>query len=73
MLSGEVDLVINTSEGKDPFLDSYAIRRTAVERGLPYITTLAGAEATAKAVESLLRSKSLTVTALQDYHNQEAN
>jgi carbamoyl-phosphate synthase large subunit len=41
-----------------------------VERGLPYITTIAAAQATVDAVESLLLNDRLSVTALQDFHAQ---
>ncbi len=60
--------MINTQRGKDPSRDAYHIRRTSVERGIPYITTLAAAKATVEAVETLLRSDRLGVTALQDYY-----
>jgi carbamoyl-phosphate synthase large subunit len=70
LVNGEISLVINTSEGRDPFRDAYNIRRCAVERGLPYITTIAAAQATVDAVESLLLNDRLSVTALQDFHAQ---
>ena len=68
MKNGEIDLVVNTSEGKDPHKDGYNIRRAAIERGTPYITTVAAAKATADAVEAFIREEKLTVTALQDYY-----
>ncbi|MBU4567135.1 MAG: carbamoyl-phosphate synthase large subunit [Desulfarculus sp.] len=68
MVNGEIDLVINTTEGKGPASDAYLIRRTALERGLAYCTTLAAARATADAVEALLKNDTLTVTPLQDYY-----
>jgi carbamoyl-phosphate synthase large subunit len=70
ILSGEVDLVINTAQGKGPASDAYLMRRTALERDIPYITTLAAARATVDAVEALLKSDHLTVTALQDYYGR---
>ena len=68
MLSGQIDLVINTAQGKGPASDSFQIRRTAVERGLPYITTVAAAQATVEAVEALIKSDRMKVRALQDYY-----
>jgi carbamoyl-phosphate synthase large subunit len=67
MLNGEVDLVINTAVGKDSTDDAYEIRRTAIERGLPYITTTPLAKATHDAIESVGKEKKLGVRALQDY------
>ena len=40
--SGEVDLVINTPTGSGARSDGYEIRRAAIARGIPCITTLAG-------------------------------
>ncbi len=67
IVNGEIDLVINTAEGKGPASDAYQIRRQALDRGVPYITTVAAARATADAVEAVLKSD-LTVTPLQDYY-----
>ncbi|KIX15563.1 carbamoyl-phosphate synthase large subunit [Dethiosulfatarculus sandiegensis] len=69
MINRQVDLVINTPGGKDPHKDAYNIRRTAVERGLPYVTNMSAAEATVQAVEALIKSDNLSVTALQDYQS----
>jgi carbamoyl-phosphate synthase large subunit len=69
--NGEINLVINTAEGKGPKSDAYLIRREALERGLPYITTLAAAKATVDAVEEMLRTEGVTATSLQDYYRTE--
>ena len=42
--SGEVDMVINTPTGSGARADGYEIRRAAVARGIPCITTLSGRE-----------------------------
>ena len=70
IVNGEIGLVINTAEGKGPASDAYRIRRQALDRGVPYITTLAAAKATVDAVEATLQS-SLSVTPLQDYYSRE--
>jgi len=70
IINDEVQMVINTAEGKGPASDAYLMRRTALERGIPYITTLAAAKATVDAVEALIKSDHLTVTALQDYFQE---
>ena len=71
MKSGDVALVINTAEGKGPASDAYHIRRTAVERAIPYITTIAAARATADAIEALLLNSQLSVRSLQEYYAGE--
>ena len=42
--AGEVDLVINTPTGSGARADGYEIRRAAVGRGIPCITTMTGRE-----------------------------
>ena len=65
MKNGEIDLVINTTEGVQAVKDSFSIRRTAVEQGIVSITTVNGARAVALAIEAL-RAESLGVRSLQD-------
>jgi carbamoyl-phosphate synthase large subunit len=72
IVNGEIDLVINTTGGKGPVGDAYQIRRSALDRGLAYITTIAAAKATADAVEATLKSDHLTVTPLQDYYSADS-
>lgn len=50
--NNEVQLVINTTEGEKAIADSFLIRRSALERGICYTTTLAGAEAVCLAIET---------------------
>ena len=66
---GEIAMVINTPEGAAASMDSFTIRRTALERQVPYFTTIAGAAAAAEGIEMLQRGE-LSVRALQDYHSR---
>jgi carbamoyl-phosphate synthase large subunit len=68
--SGEMDLVINTV-GSDPVAvrDSASLRRTALLRGVPYTTTVAGARATVGAIRAL-RLESIGVRTLQEIHGK---
>ncbi|UCD57604.1 MAG: carbamoyl-phosphate synthase large subunit, partial [Candidatus Hydrogenedentota bacterium] len=63
----EIALIINTPLGKASAYDEVAIRRAAVDYRIPYITTIAGAQATASALEALI-SGDLTVRCLQEYN-----
>jgi len=65
LLSGELQLLINTPLGKHAQHDDYEIRRAAVARGVPYTTTLSAASAAADAITAL-RSRALSVCSLQD-------
>jgi carbamoyl-phosphate synthase large subunit len=65
--AGEVDLVINTPTGSGARADGYEIRRAAVTRGVPCITTLSGASAAQRAIRAL-RSDEPPVVSLQELH-----
>ncbi len=69
--NNEIALIINTPLGKASVYDEVAIRRAAVEYRIPYITTIAGAEATVGALEALV-SGGLEVKCLQEYHTKTA-
>jgi carbamoyl-phosphate synthase large subunit len=66
---GQVDLVIMTTQLRDTRAqsDSASTRRAALEQGIPYITTIAGARAAANAVRTLA-SGEVRPIALQDVH-----
>jgi len=53
LVSGKVDLVINTPLGRESFYDEGAIRKTATQQGVLCITTLTGANATVAGIEAL--------------------
>ncbi|MEM2994857.1 MAG: carbamoyl-phosphate synthase large subunit [Candidatus Bathyarchaeia archaeon] len=67
--SGKISLIINVPKGKGSKDDEFQIRRAAVEYKVPYITTTAAAQATAKAIERIKESK-FTIKSLQEYHNK---
>jgi len=66
MSEGQVQLVINTTEGAQSVLDSYSIRRTALVKDIPYYTTMAGARAAVQAMAAQ-RDGTLDVAPLQAY------
>jgi carbamoyl-phosphate synthase large subunit len=65
--AGEVDLVINTPTGSGARADGYEIRRAAVGRGIPCITTMSGASAAQRAIRAA-RSGETSVVSLQELH-----
>ena len=65
--SKEIAVVINTSFGAKSVADSYSIRRTSVEMGIPYFTTVAGAHAAARGIKAILK-EGLEVKTLQEWH-----
>ncbi|MBA4010393.1 MAG: carbamoyl phosphate synthase large subunit [Phenylobacterium sp.] len=66
MKNGEVQLVFNTTEGKQSLADSFEIRRTALMMKTPYFTTAAGALAAAQAIVATVED-TLDVRPLQSY------
>ncbi len=70
ILAKEIDLIINTSEGQQSAQDGYIIRRLAIELGIPYVTTLAGARAALNAIEAVQNNK-INVKSLNEYNDGE--
>jgi carbamoyl-phosphate synthase large subunit len=64
--NGEIQLVFNTTEGKQALIDSRSLRRAALLHKVPYYTTLSGSIAAAEGIRSYLAGD-LEVSALQDY------
>jgi carbamoyl-phosphate synthase large subunit len=63
----EIDLIVNTTEGKQAIRESNSIRREAVHRRVTYYTTLAAALATCEALDHL---DEVDVNRLQDLHQE---
>ncbi|MEA2303805.1 MAG: carbamoyl-phosphate synthase large subunit, partial [Solirubrobacteraceae bacterium] len=68
---GDVDIVVNTPTGSGARTDGWEIRRAAVARGIPCLTTLSGGLAAARAIAAL-RGREPDVVALQDLARQPA-
>ena len=64
--SGDIQMVVNTSQGAQSTADSFDIRRTALTQGVPHYTTLAGARAAVLAIGAM-RAGTLEVAPLQSY------
>ncbi len=67
--NGDVQLVINTTEGAKALEDSKDIRRSALLQHVPYYTTLAGAAAVTRAIKAL-KADILNVAPLQSYSSR---
>ena len=63
--NGEIDLIINTTEGRQAIKDSAQIRQSALQKKVAYTTTLAGGEAISRAIQF---GSNETVRRLQDLH-----
>ena len=65
--NGEIQFIINTPSGKMPRQDEVKIRSAAVANRIPIMTTLSGAKASLRGIQSL-QIRGIDVHALQDYH-----
>jgi carbamoyl-phosphate synthase large subunit len=65
----EIDLIVNTTEGKQAIRESHSIRREAVHKRVTYYTTVAAARATCDALDHL---NEVEVHRLQDLHKELA-
>lgn len=63
--NGEMDLIINTPSGKRPRQHEVTIRSATVARGIPIVTTMAGAKATLFGMEAIRKHKT-SVRSLQE-------
>jgi carbamoyl-phosphate synthase large subunit len=66
MKNDQIQLMFNTTEGKQAIQDSYALRNTALVMKLPYFTTMAASKAAVQALKAL-KAGDLQVKRLQDY------
>jgi len=69
--NGEIDLVINTPVGKGAHTDEGRIRRLAIGKNIPIITTISGAAAAVNGIEALSRGGG-EVFCLQEHYEHEA-
>ena len=63
----EIHLLFNTILGTESMKDSSVFRRKAVEKQIPYYTTIAAIVAASKAIVKLQNSSSENVRSIQDH------
>ncbi len=63
--SGAIDIVINTPLGAESYYDDHALRRAAISRRVPILSTLSAARAAAEGIR-VMRDSVVEVRALQD-------
>lgn len=66
----DVDLIINTPNGKKGATDDSYIRKTAIKHRIPYMTTMAAAKATVEGIKAVRSSEALSVKSLQAFHSE---
>ena len=63
-----IQLIVNTTEGKQAILDSFSIRRESLQNKVTYCTTMAGAKATIDALADITVKEVRELHALQARH-----
>ena len=67
LLSGQIQMVVNTPLGAPSYYDERSIRFTALQRRVPLITTLTGAASAVEAIRAA-RSDGLSYRSIQEIH-----
>ena len=66
--NGKVDLVINTPVGADEANEDSYLRKAAIKKKVPYITTIAAAKAAASGIKSMNKPGCGVMKSLQELH-----
>ena len=67
---GKIDLIVNTPIGKDRNVDDSYLRKAAIKKKVPYMTTMAAAKATVSGIQSLKKPGCGEVKSLQELHSE---
>ena len=68
--NGDIQLVVNSPVGKDSQSDDSYLRKAAIKAGVPYITTMAGAMATADGIHKVKKGIDNEIKSLQELHSE---
>lgn len=71
--NGKIDLIINTPVGQERHADDSYLRKAAIKKKVPYMTTMAAAKATVSGILSLKKHGSSEVQSLQKLHGMMAD
>ncbi|HEX8639102.1 MAG TPA: carbamoyl-phosphate synthase large subunit, partial [Pyrinomonadaceae bacterium] len=67
----EISLIINTPLGQTSHYDEQAIRKSALQFGVPTVTTITGAEALIEAIATKKTQAKVVVRSLQEIHSKK--
>lgn len=65
--NGEIDLIINTPEGRIARSDGYYLRTAAVLHNVPSVTTISGASALVQGIQEMKSNSKVKVKPIQEY------
>lgn len=67
--NGKIDLIVNTPAGKGSIHDDSYLRKAAIKAKIPYMTTMAAANATARGIKYIKKYGNGDVKSLQELHS----
>lgn len=70
IMNGKIDLIINTPVGQERKADDSYLRKAAIKKKVPYMTTMAAAKATASGIIAVKKRGNSNVISLQEFHSQ---
>lgn len=70
IMNGKIDLIINTPVGSAGAIDDSYLRKAAIKKKVPYMTTIAAAKATASGILSMNKPGCGEVKSLQELHSE---
>ena len=70
IVNGKVDLIINTPGSADSASDDSYLRKAAIKKKVPYITTIAAAKAAASGIKSMKMPGCGVMKSLQELHQE---
>ena len=68
--NGKVDMIINTPRSADETADDSYLRKAAIKKKVPYITTIAAAKAAASGIKSMGKPGCGVIKSLQELHGE---
>ena len=68
IINGQIQLVVNTPREKALTNTGSLLRRSAIKAGIPYITTIAGADAAIKGITAVKNHDSESLKSIQEWH-----
>ena len=70
IMNGKIDLIVNTPIGKSENVDDSYLRKSAIKKKVPYITTMAAAKATVSGIQSMKKPGCGEVKSIQELHSE---
>ncbi len=70
IINGKFDIIVNTPVGQERAEDDSYLRKAAIKKKIPYMTTIAAAQATIAGIRSIKKYGNSEVKSLQELHGE---